>query len=185
MSYKVTPTKLPEVLILEPEVFGDERGFFFGSFNDRDFQNATGLKRTFVQDNHSHSRKSVLRGLHYQIKQPQGKLVRVTAGEVLDVTVDIRRDSPSFGKWVSVNLSAENRRQLWFPEGFAHGFLVLSETAEFLYKTTEYYFPNLERCIIWNDLDIGIRWPLERNPILSKNDQDGAPFIYAEMSDSD
>lgn len=181
MSYKVTPTKLPEVLILEPEVFGDERGFFFESFNGRDFQNATGLKRTFVQDNHSHSRKSALRGLHYQIKQPQGKLVRVTAGEVFDVTVDIRRDSPNFGKWVGVNLSAENRWQIWIPEGFAHGFLVLSETAEFLYKTTEYYFPNLERCIIWNDLEIGIDWPLEQHPIISQKDQKGALFINAEM----
>ena len=176
MSYKVTPTGLPEVLILEPEVFGDERGFFFESFNANDFEKATGLKRSFVQDNHSRSQKGVLRGLHYQIKKPQGKLVRVTAGQVFDVTVDIRGGSPNYGKWAGVTLSAENRRQLWVPEGFAHGFLVASESAEFLYKVTDYYEPSLERCIIWNDPNIGIVWPLEKNPTLSEKDEAGLPF---------
>ena len=183
MSYKVTATELPEVLILDPDVYGDERGFFFESFNDRDFRNATGLRRTFVQDNHSRSRKSVLRGLHYQVKQPQGKLVRVSAGEVFDVAVDIRRGSPNFGKWVGVTLSAENKRQLWVPEGFAHGFLIVSESAEFLYKVTDYYVPSLERCIIWDDPDIGVEWPLEITPILSMKDQDGTLLSETELAE--
>ena len=177
MPCKVTPTELPEVLILEPKIFSDERGFFFESFNERDFCNATGLKKTFVQDNHSCSQKSVLRGLHYQIKKPQGKLVRVTAGEVFDVAVDIRRGSPNFGKWSGVTLSAENKRQIWVPEGFAHGFLVVSESAEFLYKVTDYFDPSLERCIIWNDPNIGITWPLDGSPVLSEKDQAGVQLI--------
>lgn len=173
MSYTITPAELPEVLILEPEVFGDERGFFYESFNARDFQKATGLNVDFVQENHSRSRKGVLRGLHYQSRHPQGKLVRVTRGEVFDVAVDIRSDSRNFGKWVGVTLSAGNKRQLWMPEGFAHGFLVVSDVAEFLYKTTDYYFPELERCISWDDPELGIKWPLSANPILSARDQAG------------
>ena len=148
---KVTPTAIPDVLVIEPKVFGDSRGFFFESFNQKAFNDATGLNETFVQDNHSRSVKGVLRGLHYQIEQPQGKLVRVTRGAVYDVAVDIRKSSPTFGKWVGVELSEENYKQLWVPAGFAHGFLVLSETADFLYKTTQYYAPAHERCIIWND----------------------------------
>ena len=148
---QVIPSELPGVLILEPKVFGDERGFFYESFNARAFEQATGLKREFVQDNHSCSQRGVLRGLHYQVRQAQGKLVRVTAGEVFDMVVDLRRGSPSFGQWLGVHLSAENKRQLWVPEGFAHGFLVLSEVAEFLYKTTDYYAPEHERCIRWDD----------------------------------
>lgn len=166
----VVQTALPEVLILEPKVFGDDRGFFYESFNARIFEEATGLKRQFVQDNHSRSAKNVLRGLHYQIQQPQGKLVRVVAGAVFDVAVDIRRNSPNFGKWVGVTLSAENRRQLWVPEGFAHGFVVTSDHAEFLYKTTDYYAPAFERSILWNDPDIGIEWPIEGEPVLSGKD---------------
>jgi dTDP-4-dehydrorhamnose 3,5-epimerase len=166
----VTPTALPEVLIIEPKVFGDERGFFFESFNARDFAKATGLERNFVQDNHSKSAKGVLRGLHYQLQQPQGKLVRVTQGEVFDVAVDIRKSSPNFGKWVGVNLSANNARQLWVPEGFAHGFLVLSDTAEFLYKTTDYYAPAHERSLIWNDPHVGIDWPSSAEPKLAAKD---------------
>lgn len=166
----VIKTEIPDVLILEPKVFGDERGFFFESFNSREFEQATGLKRNFVQDNHSRSMKGVLRGLHCQIKQPQGKLVRVVAGEVFDVAVDIRPGSKTFGKWVGEILSAENKRQLWVPEGFAHGFLVLSEYAEFLYKTTDYYAPEHERCIRWNDPELGIEWPLIEKPQLSKKD---------------
>ena len=177
----VTPTALPEVLILEPNVFGDERGFFFESFNARDFAKATGLERNFVQDNHSKSAKGVLRGLHYQLQQPQGKLVRVTQGEVFDVAVDIRKSSPNFGKWVGVNLSATNARQLWVPEGFAHGFLVLSETAEFLYKTTDYYAPAHERCIVWNDEKLAINWPIEHAPSLSAKDQAGQSLENAEI----
>ena len=185
MSYKVTPTELPEILILEPEVFGDERGFFFESFSAKEFTNATGLQKFFVQDNHSHSQQGVLRGLHYQIKHPQGKLVRVCAGEVFDVAVDIRHRSPNFGKWVGVTLSAENRRQLWVPEGFAHGFLVLSDAADFLYKVTDYYDPDLERCIIWNDPGIGIEWPPDQTPVLSRKDQQGALLIDTELTDSE
>lgn len=173
---KVVPTRIPEVLILEPRVFGDERGFFYESFNARAFEEATGVTRKFVQDNHSRSARGVLRGLHYQIEQPQGKLVRVVSGEVLDVAVDIRRSSSSFGQWVGVHLSAENKRQLWVPEGFAHGFVVLSEYAEFLYKTTDYYAPAHERCIRWDDPELAIDWQFDEAPQLSGKDQ-AAPFL--------
>lgn len=181
MPYQVVKTAIPEVLILEPKVFGDDRGFFFESFNQAQFEEATGLKRTFVQDNHSRSSKGVLRGLHYQLPpHPQGKLVRVVAGEVFDVAVDIRQDSPTFGKWVGVMLTGQNHRQLWVPEGFAHGFVVLSDSADFLYKTTDYYMPALERCIAWNDPDIGIDWPLEgMTPALSAKDQVGMALVDA------
>ena len=162
----VIETALPGVLIIEPKVFGDERGFFYESFNAKAFEEATGLKRQFVQDNHSRSQKGVLRGLHYQLENTQGKLVRVTAGEVLDVAVDIRRSSPNFGQWAAVRLSAENSRQLWVPEGFAHGFLVLSDFAEFLYKTTDYYNPTAECCIRWDDPTLAIDWQLEEAPKL-------------------
>jgi dTDP-4-dehydrorhamnose 3,5-epimerase len=181
MPYSVTPTALPEVLIIEPKVFGDERGFFFESFNARDFTQATGLERNFVQDNHSKSAKGVLRGLHYQLQQPQGKLVRVTQGEVFDVAVDIRKSSPRFGQWIGVNLSAENKKQLWVPEGFAHGFLVISESAEFLYKTTDYYAPQHERCIAWNESSIAIAWPFQGVPSLSAKDQAGLSLKHAEV----
>ena len=173
-------TELSDVLILQPKVFGDERGFFFESFNARAFEQATGLTREFVQDNHSGSQRGVLRGLHYQLQQPQGKLVRVTAGAVYDVAVDLRRGSKTFGRWTGVHLSAENRRQLWVPEGFAHGFLVLSEFAEFLYKTTAYYAPEHERCIRWDDPTLGIDWPLQEAPQLSGKDQAGCSFNAAE-----
>jgi len=178
---KVIATELPEVLILEPRVFGDERGFFYESFNARAFEEATGLQRQFVQDNHSRSQRGVLRGLHYQLQQAQGKLVRVTAGEVFDVAVDIRRGSPTFGRWVGVRLSAENKRQMWLPEGFAHGFLVLSEFAEFLYKTTDYYAPAHERCIRWDDPELAIDWPLAGAPRLSAKDQAGLTLSAAEV----
>jgi dTDP-4-dehydrorhamnose 3,5-epimerase len=178
---KVVPTELPGVLILEPKVFGDERGFFYESFNARDFKQDTGIEADFVQDNHSRSQKGVLRGLHYQLEQAQGKLVRVTAGEVLDVAVDIRRSSPTFGRWASVLLSAENNRQLWIPQGFAHGFLVLSDHAEFLYKTTDYYQPRAERCIRWNDPDLAIDWQLTDIPKLSEKDQNGRSLNEAEL----
>jgi dTDP-4-dehydrorhamnose 3,5-epimerase len=178
---KVIATALPEVLILEPQVFGDERGFFYESFNARRFAEATGVNREFVQDNHSRSARGVLRGLHYQLQQAQGKLVRVSAGEVYDVAVDVRRSSPNFGKWVGVHLSAENKRQLWVPEGFAHGFLVLSEYAEFLYKTTDYYAPAHERCIRWDDAHLAIDWPLDGlTPQLSAKDQQGLSLQDAE-----
>ena len=177
----VTSTDLPGVLIIEPKVFGDERGFFYESFNARAFEQATGLKKAFVQDNHSRSRKGVLRGLHYQLEHTQGKLVRVTAGEVLDVAVDIRRSSPNFGRWASVRLSAQNNRQLWIPEGFAHGFLVLSEYAEFLYKTTDYYEPTAERCIRWDDPTLAIDWQLQEAPQLSEKDQHGKSWQEADM----
>ncbi|QLC73407.1 dTDP-4-dehydrorhamnose 3,5-epimerase [Pseudomonas sp. LPB0260] len=177
----VIQTDLPGVLILEPKVFGDERGFFYESFNARAFAEATGLTREFVQDNHSRSQRGVLRGLHYQVQQAQGKLVRVTAGEVYDVAVDIRRASPTFGRWIGVQLSAENKRQLWVPEGFAHGFLVLSEFAEFLYKTTDYYAPAHERCIRWDDPSLAIDWPLVTAPQLSAKDQAGLPLNEAEL----
>lgn len=168
---KVTPLSLPEVLLIEPKVFGDSRGFFYESFNRRAFAEAVGADVEFVQDNHSKSARGVLRGLHYQLPpQAQGKLVRVVAGEVFDVAVDIRRDSPNFGRWASAVLSAENRRQLWIPPGFAHGFLVLSETAEFLYKTTDYWAPELERSIAWNDPALAIDWPLAEAPTLSAKD---------------
>lgn len=175
-------TAIPEVLILEPSVFGDERGFFFESFNAHAFAEATGLQRQFVQDNHSRSQRGVLRGLHYQVQQSQGKLVRVTAGEVFDVAVDIRRHSATFGQWFGLHLSAENKRQLWVPEGFAHGFLVLSEYAEFLYKTTDYYAPAHERCIRWDDPQLAIDWPLQGlTPQLSGKDQAGASFHEADL----
>ena len=165
-----TPTAIPDLLILEPKVFGDDRGFFFESFNANVFEQATGLKRDFVQDNHSKSAKNVLRGLHYQIQNPQGKLVRVVQGEVFDVAVDLRKSSKTFGQWVGVHLSAENKKQFWVPEGFAHGFVVLSETAEFLYKTTDYYAPEYERSLLWSDPTLGIQWPIEGEPKLAAKD---------------
>ncbi|MBM6444204.1 dTDP-4-dehydrorhamnose 3,5-epimerase [Pseudomonas mohnii] len=177
----VVTTDLPGVLIIEPKVFGDERGFFYESFNAKAFEEATGLNTPFVQDNHSRSQKGVLRGLHYQLQNTQGKLVRVTAGEVLDVAVDIRRSSPHFGKWVAVRLSAANNRQLWIPEGFAHGFVVLSEFAEFLYKTTDYYNPPSERCIRWDDPDLAIDWQLDAAPQLSAKDKVGVLLKDAEV----
>ncbi len=174
---KATPTKIADVMLLEPKVFGDERGFFFESFNHQVFEQATGVKTQFVQDNHSKSSQGVLRGLHYQVQQPQGKLVRVTQGMVLDVAVDIRKGSPTFGQWVGEILSAENKRQLWIPAGLAHGFVVLSETAEFLYKTTEYDAPEHERCIAWDDATLAIDWQLGGLvPRLSAKDQAGAAF---------
>jgi dTDP-4-dehydrorhamnose 3,5-epimerase len=174
---KATPTRIADVLLLEPKVFGDERGFFFESFNQQVFEQATGVKTSFVQDNHSKSGKGVLRGLHYQVENAQGKLVRVTQGEVFDVAVDIRKGSPTFGQWVGEILSADNKRQLWVPAGLAHGFLVLSDTAEFLYKTTEYYAPSHERCIAWNDATLSIAWPQDGiAPKLSAKDQSGAAF---------
>lgn len=178
---QVVSTELPGVIILEPQVFGDERGFFYESFNARAFAQATGLQREFVQDNHSRSRRGVLRGLHYQVQQAQGKLVRVTAGEVYDVAVDLRRSSPTFGKWTGVILSAENKRQFWVPEGLAHGFVVLSEVAEFLYKTTDYYAPEHERCIRWDDPTLAIDWPLQDTPQLSAKDQAGLSFADAQV----
>lgn len=177
---KVTPTSLPDVLLIEPQVFGDERGFFFESFNERTFSKKTGIQARFVQDNHSRSARNVLRGLHYQIKQPQGKLVRVISGSVFDVAVDLRKSSPTFGKWTGTILSAENKQLLWIPEGFAHGFLVLSETADFLYKTAGYYAPVYERCVSWNDPDLGIAWPLQGEPLVSAKDQQGVALRDAE-----
>ncbi len=178
---RVIETTIPEVLIVEPTVFGDERGFFFESFNARRFAELTGVHSHFVQDNHSRSVKGVLRGLHYQICQPQGKLVRVVSGEVWDVAVDLRRSSPTFGQWVGVTLSAENKRQLWIPEGFAHGFVVVSESAEFLYKTTDYWAPEHERCIAWNDPTLALPWPLEGEPSLSAKDKLGVALSEAEL----
>jgi dTDP-4-dehydrorhamnose 3,5-epimerase len=178
------PTDLPGVVLLQPKVFGDARGFFMESFNKRTFAQLTGLSLDFVQDNHSRSARGVLRGLHYQIKQPQGKLVRVTAGEVFDVAVDIRRSSPHFGHWYGCVLSAENQHQLWVPAGFAHGYLVLSESAEFLYKTTDYYAPEHERCITWNDPQLAIQWPLPagmNEPALSAKDKAGLRLKDAEV----
>ena len=183
MPYTVTPTTLPEVLILEPQVFGDERGFFFESFNQKDFQRATGLEATFVQDNHSKSGHGVLRGLHYQIQHPQGKLVRVTQGTVFDVAVDMRKSSPNFGKWVGVELSADNKRQLWIPAGFAHGFLVTSETVEFLYKTTDYWYPEHERSLLWCDPTVGIEWPVAGVPKLAAKDAAGKTLAQADVFD--
>ncbi|TFZ25184.1 dTDP-4-dehydrorhamnose 3,5-epimerase [Stutzerimonas stutzeri] len=180
---KAIPQAIPEVLLLEPRVFGDERGFFYESFNHRQFEEAVGRSVSFVQDNHSRSVKNVLRGLHYQVQQPQGKLVRVVQGEVFDVAVDIRRSSPTFSQWVGAILSAKNKHQLWVPEGFAHGFVVLSETAEFLYKTTNYYAPEHERSIIWNDLDLAIEWPVDIKPSLSAKDSVGSGFLGAEVFD--
>lgn len=179
---KITPTHIPDVLIIEPQVFGDERGFFFESFNQKRWEEQTGLKKRFVQENHSRSSRGVLRGLHYQIQQPQGKLVRVIVGEVFDVAVDLRKSSPTFGKWVGVNLSAENKKQFWVPEGFGHGFVVLSDCAEFLYLTTDHYAPEHEREIIWNDPDLGIQWPLYGSePLLSEKDKAGVRFKDAEV----
>jgi dTDP-4-dehydrorhamnose 3,5-epimerase len=178
---KATPFAIPEVILLEPAVFGDERGFFYESFNLRQFENVIHRKVNFVQDNHSRSAKDVLRGLHYQIRQPQAKLVRVVQGEVFDVAVDIRQSSPSFGQWVGAILSAENKHQLWIPEGFAHGFVVLSESADFLYKTTDYYASEHERCVIWNDSAIGIEWPNIGEPILSAKDRHGKSLVEAEL----
>jgi len=177
----VISTDIPDVLIIEPKVFGDSRGFFLESFNARDFAANTGLDITFVQDSHSYSRKGVLRGLHYQVENTQGKLVRVVRGEVLDVAVDVRRSSPTFGRWVAVRLSAENFRQLWVPAGFAHGFVVLSEETEFLYKTTDYYNPAAERCIRWDDPTLAIDWQLQEPPQLSAKDQLGKPFSELEL----
>ena len=181
MPYTVIPTAIPDVLILEPKVFGDSRGFFFESFNAQDFANVTGLGVNFVQDNHSKSAKGVLRGLHYQLQQAQGKLVRVTQGAVFDVAVDIRKSSPTFGKWVGCELSDTNHRQFWVPAGFAHGFVVISESADFLYKTTDYYAPAHERCISWNDPGIGITWPKGITPMLSAKDQQGVSLAAAEV----
>jgi dTDP-4-dehydrorhamnose 3,5-epimerase len=178
---KVSPSKIPDVLIIEPKVFGDDRGFFFESFNLKTFREATGLDVEFVQDNHSKSARNVLRGLHYQIEQPQGKLVRVVQGEVFDVAVDIRRVSKTFGQWVGIHLSAENKKQFWVPPGFAHGFVVLSERAEFLYKTTVYYAPAHERCIAWNDPDLAIEWPIKNSPSLSGKDSKGSALKTAEL----
>ena len=176
----ITPTSIPDVMIVEPTVYGDDRGFFFESFNQKLWSEATGSNALFVQDNHSRSARNVLRGLHYQIQHPQGKLVRTVAGEVFDVAVDIRQKSPTFGHWVGVTLSAENKRQLWVPEGFAHGFVVVSEIAEVLYKTTDYWHPEFERSIIWNDPSLAIEWPLAGEPVLAKKDAAGLSFEEAE-----
>jgi dTDP-4-dehydrorhamnose 3,5-epimerase len=178
---KTTRLPIPDVILIEPKVFGDDRGFFFESFNQAKFEAAIGRPVSFVQDNHSRSVKNVLRGLHYQIQQPQGKLVRVVQGEVFDVAVDLRKSSPTFGQWVGEILSAENKRQLWVPEGFAHGFVVLSEAAEFLYKTTDYYAPEYERCIAWNDASLEITWPIQGEPVLSAKDLQGAALQSAEV----
>lgn len=179
---KATPLAIPDVILLEPRVFGDDRGFFYESYNRQAFREATGIDPDFVQDNHSRSVKGVLRGLHYQLPpKAQGKLVRVVQGEVFDVAVDIRPKSPTFGKWVGEVLSAENKRQMWIPQGFAHGFLTLSETAEFLYKTTDCYSPEYERCIVWNDLSIGIKWPYELTPLLSSKDARGLGFSVGDF----
>ncbi|KWI26559.1 dTDP-4-dehydrorhamnose 3,5-epimerase [Burkholderia stagnalis] len=181
MAIQVTATALPEVKLIEPTVFGDERGFFYESFNAHEFAECVERGVEFVQDNHSRSTRGVLRGLHYQIKHPQGKLVRAIDGTVFDVAVDVRRGSPQFGKWVGVTLSAENRRQLWIPPGFAHGFVVLSDSAQFLYKTTDYWYPEFERCIVWNDPGIGIEWPLEGEPTLAQKDAAGKRLSEAEV----
>ena len=177
---KFTRLAIPDVILFEPKVFGDERGFFFESFNQRSFEKAVGKPVSFVQDNHSRSAKNVLRGLHYQIQQPQGKLVRVTQGEVFDVAVDIRKSSPTFGQWVGEVLSAENKKQLWVPEGFAHGFLTRSDTAEFLYKTTNFYSPEFERSIRWNDEAIGIAWGNTVQPNVSAKDNVGKSILEAD-----
>jgi dTDP-4-dehydrorhamnose 3,5-epimerase len=178
---QVTATAIPEVLLIEPKIFGDSRGFFFESFNRKRWRELTGLSGTFVQENHSCSQQGVLRGLHYQLHQPQGKLVRVVVGEVYDVAVDLRRKSATFGRWVGMKLSAENKKQLWVPEGFAHGFVVLSPHAEFLYNTTDYYAPEHERCIVWNDPDLAITWPITTPPVLSAKDSVGRAFRDAEV----
>ncbi len=178
---KASALAIPEVFMFEPKVFGDDRGFFYESFNQKQFEAAIGKKVDFVQDNYSRSTKNVLRGLHYQIQQPQGKLVRVVDGEVFDVAVDLRKSSPTFGKWVGEILSAKNKRQLWVPEGFAHGFVVLSDTADFVYKTTAYYAPAFERCIAWNEECLAIDWPIGAPPVLSGKDAQGAAFDTAEV----
>lgn len=183
MNLTVTRTAIPDVMILDPKVFGDDRGFFFESFNAKTFEAATGLKREFVQDNHSRSARNVLRGLHYQVQHPQGKLVRVVAGEVFDVAVDLRRQSATFGKWVGLTLSAENKHQLWVPEGFAHGFVVVSDYAEFLYKTTDYWYPEHERSLLWSDPELGIDWPLSGAPLLAGKDASGMPLAQAQAYD--
>lgn len=178
---QVIRTALPEVVILEPRVFGDTRGFFMESYNARAFHEATGVHAEFVQDNHSRSARGVLRGLHYQIREAQGKLVRVVRGRVFDVAVDLRRSSPTFGRWTGAELSEDNQRQMWVPEGFAHGFVVLSESADFLYKTTAYYAPEHERCLIWNDPTVGVGWPLDGAPLLSDKDRRGLPLGECEV----
>lgn len=180
MPYDVTPTRIADVLLLTPKVFGDERGFFFESFNQRDFDQAIGQHVTFVQDNHSRSKQNVLRGLHFQTQHAQGKLVRVTAGEVFDVAVDIRPNSPTRGAWTGCHLSADNKHQLWIPPGLAHGFVVLSEMAEFLYKTTDYYYPEHERSLLWNDPDLRIEWPIDGEPTLSAKDQAPTALTLAQ-----
>jgi dTDP-4-dehydrorhamnose 3,5-epimerase len=177
----IIPTKISDVLIIEPRVFEDQRGFFYESYNEKAFREKTGVDAQFVQDNHSRSTQNVLRGLHYQIQQPQGKLVRVVAGAIFDVVVDLRKSSPTYGQWVGGLLSAENKQQMWVPIGFAHGFCVVSEFAEVLYKTTDYYAPQHERCVIWNDPDLAIAWPLEAAPTVSAKDQAGVPFKEAEV----
>jgi len=177
---KIAPSRLPEVLVIEPRVFGDARGFFFESWNEREFEKA-GIRARFVQDNHSRSARNVVRGLHYQIRQPQGKLIRVTSGEVFDVVVDVRRSSPNFGMWAGVRLSADNKLTLWVPPGFAHGFAVLSDYADVLYKATDYYAPEFERAVLWNDPGIGIEWPLSGEAVLSAKDAAGASLERAEV----
>lgn len=183
MPYTAIPTAIPDVLILEPKVFGDARGFFYESFNARDFADVTGITTAFVQDNHSKSARGVLRGLHYQIQNPQGKLVRVIDGEVFDVAVDLRKSSPTFGQWVGEILSADNNRQLWVPPGFGHGFVVLSETAQFLYKTTDYWYPAHERSLLWNDPALGITWPIDFAPQLAAKDAAGTLLADADLFD--
>ncbi|HKJ65619.1 MAG TPA: dTDP-4-dehydrorhamnose 3,5-epimerase [Desulfopila sp.] len=180
---KITSTSIADVFVVEPQVFSDGRGFFYESYNQRDWLRQTGLDSTFVQSNHSMSLQGVLRGLHYQIGRPQAKLARVVVGEVFDVAVDLRKSSPTFGKWVGVCLSAENKKMLWIPEGFGHGFLVLSPVAEFLYKTTDFYMPEQERCILWNDPDVAIRWPLTGDPVLSQKDAAGVFLDNADLFD--
>jgi len=181
MAIQVIETSLPEVKIIEPKVFGDERGFFYESFNARDFEAAIGAEINFVQDNHSRSVRNVLRGLHYQIEHPQGKLVRVTSGEVFDVAVDLRAHSANFGKWTGANLSADNKRQMWIPAGFAHGFVVISDAAEFLYKTTDYWFPQHERCLAWDDPRVGIVWPIEGQTTLAAKDAAGKLLVECDV----
>jgi dTDP-4-dehydrorhamnose 3,5-epimerase len=183
MPYTVTPTAIPDVLMLEPKVFGDERGYFFESYNARDFLDATGLRVEFVQDNHSMSTKGVLRGLHYQVRHPQGKLLRVVKGSVFDVAVDLRKSSPTFGRWVGAYLSEENRVQLWIPPGFAHGFLALSDTAEVLYKITDYWYPEHERTLLWNDPALAIAWPVDGAPRLAAKDVEGKALAEVDVFD--
>jgi dTDP-4-dehydrorhamnose 3,5-epimerase len=178
---KAVPTELPEVLVLEPKVFGDERGWFTESWNAKTFRAVTGLDVDFVQDNHSHSARNVLRGIHYQVARPQGKLVRVVTGAVFDVAVDLRRSSRTFGHWVGVELSAENRRQFWIPPGFGHAFVVLSDASDFLYKTTDYWYQEHERCVLWNDRTLNIEWPVHGTPIVSAKDNAGSPLQSAEV----